>query len=103
MIALIVVTVVGGGFYAFRKLIPPSAQEARGPIYATKPVVRGDVEVAVTATGPLNPTQGGGIVVPGMPMPGPSPTSYVIEEVLAKDGDAVRQGQVLVRLSGADL
>lgn len=102
LIALIVVTVTGGGFYAFRKLMPAPAREAAGPVYATKPVVRGDIEVAVTATGPLNPTQGGGIIVPGMPMPGTT-TSYVIEEVLAKDGDPVRQGQVLVRLSGADL
>ncbi|MCL5676295.1 MAG: efflux RND transporter periplasmic adaptor subunit [Firmicutes bacterium] len=103
-ILFVVASVVGGGYYGFVKLLSPAAKETKGPIYATSRVVRGDISVGVTATGPLNPTQGGGIAVPGGPGPGPAPSaSFVIEEVLAKDGDPVRQGQILVRLNGTDL
>lgn len=98
-----VVVVLGGGYYAFQQLLPP-ADQATGPVYATAPVVRGDISVGVDATGPLNPSRGGGIIVPGGRGPMPSgPTSFVVEAVLAEPGDAVGQGQVIVRLGTAEL
>jgi len=107
VLALIVILAVvfGGGFYAYRHLVPP-ADETKGPVYATEPVRRGDITVGVDASGTLDPAEGGGIVVPGGygpngPLPGPS--SYVIEEVLCKEGDHVKPGQVLVRLSASQL
>jgi HlyD family secretion protein len=65
MIALIIVIVIGGGFYAYRELVPPPVQEAQGPVYSTKPATRGDITVGIDVTGPLNPSRGGGIQAPG--------------------------------------
>lgn len=106
MIALIVVIVLGGGFYAYHRLVPP-VKEVQGPVYATKPVTRGDISVGVEATGPLNPSRGGGIQTPGGygPMgPGaPGAVTYVIQEVLVQPGDVVKQGQLIARLKAPDL
>jgi len=104
MILLIVVIVLGGGYYAFLHLVPPAEEEAQGPVYATKPVVRGDITVGVDASGPLNPSRSGGIQVPGGRGPGPlSGMSYIVEEVLVEEGDDVKQGQVVIRLSAPEL
>lgn len=103
MIVFIVAVVLGGGYYAFQQLVSPPAEEAAGPVYATSPVVRGDISVGVEATGPLNPAQEGGIMVPGGFMPSGPPPSYVVQEVLAKEGDEVRAGQLLVKLSGSEM
>lgn len=109
MILFIVVVVVGGGFYAYQQLVPPPDDKAQGPVYATEPVTRGDISVGVDASGPLNPSRGGGIQAPGGYGPmgpmssGSGPTSYIIEEVLVKEGDQVSQGQVLVKLSATEL
>lgn len=104
MILLIVVAVLGGGYYAYQQLVPQPEDTATGPVYATQPVVRGDISVGVDTSGPLNPNRGGGIQAPGGYGPMPSgPTSYIIEAVLVAEGDEVRQGQTLVRLSAADL
>lgn len=107
VLALIVILVIvlGGGFYAFRRLVPPS-DKASGPVYATEPVTRGDISVGVDASGTLDPAEGGGIQAPGGygpngPIPGPS--SYIVEEVLVKEGDQVLPGQVLVRLSATQM
>lgn len=101
----VVVIVLGGGVYAYRQLTA-ATEEPEGPVYATAPVVRGDISVGVDASGPLQPADGGGIQAPGGwgpsgPIPGPS--TYVIKEVLVKEGDAVKPGQVLVRLSSTEL
>ncbi len=107
VLALIVIVAVvfGGGFYAYRRLVP-SADENKGPVYATEPVVKGDITVGVDANGTLDPSEGGGIMAPGGygpsgPIPGPS--SYVVQEVLCKEGEHVTPGQVLVRLSASQL
>jgi len=107
VLALIVILaiVLGGGFYAYKRLVP-SADAAGGPVYATEPVVRGDITVGVDAGGTLDPAEGGGIQAPGGygpngPIPGPS--SYIVEEVLVKEGDSVMPGQVLVRLNATEM
>lgn len=103
-IAVVIALALGGGYYAFRALVPPPDREAAGPIYATAEVVRGDISVAVDASGPLSPSRGGGIMAPFPrgPIRGGMP-GYMVEEVLVREGDAVRVGQPLVRLVAPDL
>lgn len=104
-IIVIVVVVLGGGYYAYQQLVPPPDQETGGIVYATKAVARGDISVGVEVTGPLNPSRGGGIQVPGQrfDMPSSSPTTYIISEVFVKEGDSVKQGQLLFKLAAPDL
>lgn len=101
-IVAIVFIVFGGGYYAYQQLVPPPEEENQGPVYSTKPVIRGDISVGVEVVGSLNPTSGGGIQVPGY-RGGGGGTSYVIEEILVKEGDEVKKGQLLVRLKAPDL
>lgn len=104
MILLIVCLVLGGGYYAFRQLMPPEDQEAAGPVYSTQEVKRGDIKVGVEVSGSLNPSYGGGIQVPGgYGADSSGISSYLVEDVLIKPGDVVKQGQVLVRLAAPDL
>lgn len=103
MIVLIIVIVLGGGYAAFNQLAPTGEKEAAGPLYSTEPVVRGDISVGVNVTGQLNPSRGGGIKAPGMRGGTSGNTTYIIKELLAKEGDEVRQGQVIVRLEAPDL
>ena len=99
MIILIVVIVVGGGFYAFKQLMPAVDTGATGPLYSTQAAERGDISVGVETSGSLDPSQGGGIIVPGTYGSG----NYVIDEFLVQDGDEVSKGQVVVRLKAPDL
>lgn len=101
-ILIIVLIVLGGGYYAYQQLLPPPEEETSGPVYATKPVIRGDISVGVEVVGTLNPSSGGGIQVPGS-MYGGSGITYVVSEVLVKEGDVVQQGQLLVKLDAPDL
>jgi len=105
MITVIVSLVLGGGYYSYRQLMPPPVEEVQGPVYAAKEVVRGDIAVGVEATGPLNPADHGAIRVPGGygPRQAGAVNSYIIDEVLAEEGDEVKKGQVLVRLTAPDL
>jgi HlyD family secretion protein len=103
IIVLILVIVLGGGMYAFKQLIPSSAQQAQGPVYATKEVIRGDITVGVSTTGTLNPTSGGGIRIPGQRVYDGTAVSYVLDEILVEDGDEVKKGQVVARVVSYDL
>ena len=92
-IFLIVIVLLNGGYYAYQRLVPPPAKATQGPVYATQPVKRGDISVGVDASGPLNPSRGGGIQVP-FPGGGPGPRlvgpgSYIVEEVLIQIGQEV--------------
>lgn len=107
VLALIVIVAIvfGGGYYAYRHLVP-AADANKGPVYATEAVTKGDITVGVDASGTLDPAEGGGIMAPGGygpsgPIPGPS--NYTVLEVLCKEGDQVTPGQVLVRLSADQL
>ncbi|HHU29826.1 MAG: HlyD family efflux transporter periplasmic adaptor subunit [Bacillota bacterium] len=101
-ILVILLIVLGGGYYAYKQLVPPPEEEATGPVYATKPVIRGDITVGVEVTGQLNPSSGGSIQVPGNRYSGTSAT-YTIKESFIQEGDIVKQGQLLVRLEAPDL
>ncbi|MDD4752413.1 MAG: efflux RND transporter periplasmic adaptor subunit [Desulfitobacteriaceae bacterium] len=103
--ALIIFVVIGGGYYAFRQLIPSPDQKVDAPVYSTYNVERGDIAVGVDVSGPLNPSYGGSIQVPGGygSMDSSGITSYLVDEVLVKPGDFVKQGQTLVRLDAPNL
>ena len=106
MIALIIVIVIGGGLYAYRELVPPPAQEAQGPIYSTKPVIRGDISVGVEVSGSLNPSRSGSIFAPGGRNYydiSSSNIQYTLVEILAEEGEAVQMGQVIARLAAPQL
>lgn len=107
IISLIVILIIilGGGVYAFRALAPAPDDSAQGPQYATTPVRRGDITVGVTATGGLNPTQGGSIYVPWPrgPIYGPFPSNFTVTEVYVQEGDVVTMGQPLVELSAPSM
>ncbi|MFA5536669.1 MAG: HlyD family efflux transporter periplasmic adaptor subunit, partial [Bacillota bacterium] len=102
-IIVIVVLVIGGGYYAFQKIMPPPPDEQTGPVYTTKPVIRGDISVGVEAVGQLNSSGYGGIQVPGsrmgMVMGGSvGGITYMIDEAFIEEGTEVVKGQLLVRL-----
>ncbi|MGF7184784.1 multidrug efflux pump subunit AcrA (membrane-fusion protein) [Desulfitispora alkaliphila] len=107
MILLILIVVFGGGYYAYQELVPPPEEEARGPVYATKEVVRGDLSVGVDTSGPLNPSRGGSIQVPGARNSGMNSSgrsySYLVEDIMVEEGEEVTQGQTIVKLSSAEL
>jgi len=106
MIVLIVVVVLGGGYYAYQQLVPPPQEETQGPVYATKPVVRGDIQVGVEVTGTLNPSRGGSLRTPGSydhRMNTSYNFNFIIDEILAEEGDEVKKGQVVMRLISPEL
>lgn len=107
MIALIIVIAIGGGFYAFKELVPPPEQETQGPVYSTKPVAKGDITVGIDVTGSLNPSRSGSIQAPGgrnyYEMPSSSNIQYTLVEILAEEGAEVKMGQVIARLAAPEL
>ncbi|MDN5313666.1 MAG: HlyD family secretion protein [Thermoanaerobacteraceae bacterium] len=103
MIFLIIAIVFGGGFYAYRELVPPPKQETQGPVYSTKPVTRGDISVGVDATGPLNPSRSGGIQAPGFRESFAENIQYIISEYLVEEGKEVKRGQVIAKLEAPNL
>ena len=98
IILLILVIVLGGGMYAYQELIPPVDQETSGPVYSTKDVVLGNISVGVETIGGLDPSQQGGLRVPGNRGGEMGVTQYTILEYLVKDGDPVKAGQLVARL-----
>lgn len=103
MIILILVIVIGGGFYAYQELMPPPVEETQGPVYATKEVVRGDISVGVETIGELQPSNSGGLRIPGNRNDPNGSFSALIEEYLVEEGEEVKQGQVVAKLSSPDL
>jgi len=100
MIILILVIVIGGGFMAYKELMPEADRQAEGPVYSTKRVVKGDINVGVETTGMLNPSRSGGIRVAGDYT---MSAQFVIDEYLVKAGDEVKKGQVVARLASVNL
>ncbi len=102
MTILVLVIVVGGGYYAYQELMPPELDTGSEIVYATKEVTRGDISVGVEVTGQLETSSGGALRVAGSHRSGGS-FQAIIDEILVEDGDVVKQGQVVALLSSPDL
>ncbi len=102
-IVIIIFVVLGGGVYAYKQLVPPP-EEAQGPVYATKPVVKGDIAVGVETTGTLNPSGGGSLRTPGSRSANVSGSySFILDELLAEEGDEIKKEQIVARLASPQL
>lgn len=102
IISVIIIAVISGIIFSVKLLLGNTAK-TDGPIYSTAKVTRGDIQVGVTAKGQLQATYGGGITVPVANVSSDAQVSFTIREVFVKEGDAVKQGQVLVALKSDDL
>ncbi len=102
MILVILAVVVGGGFYAYKELMPPPEQKTLGPVYSTKKVIRGDISVGVEATGQLNPSNSGGLTIPG-DYRSAQDIQMVLDEYFFKEGDSVQQGEVVALLAAPSI
>jgi len=103
MILMLLIIVLGGGFYAYKELMPTEVEEAAGPVYSTKEVVRGDISVGVEVTGTLDSSRGSSIRVPGERRYDGGSTQFAINEVLVEEGDSVKSGDVIARLDSTDI
>jgi len=86
--ALLVALAAGAWLWQSRQ------QASAGPAYVTEPVVRGDLRIAVTANGTLQPTRTVNIG---------SELSGTVTRVLVDVNDRVKKGQVLVELDASKL
>ena len=89
-IVLAVIVALGAGGYLWRA----RQQSAAAPSYVTEPVVRGSLNVSVTANGTLQPTRTVNIG---------SELSGTVTRVLVDVNDRVKKGQVLIELDTAKL
>ncbi|KUO49061.1 MAG: hypothetical protein APF76_10570 [Desulfitibacter sp. BRH_c19] len=102
MIVVILAIILGGGYYAYKEIVPPPQDsDANGPIYATQEVERGDIAVGVETVGSLQSTAGGSIQVLGNR--NVDTTNYIVDEIFIRDGDEIKKGDVLIKLSAPDL
>ncbi len=83
-----------GGFISAAVMATRSKTRARAPAYVTEGVARGDLDVQVSATGKVEPTN---TVEVG------SELSGLIETVFADENEPVKKGQVLARLDTSKL
>lgn len=103
-IVVILAIVAGGGYWAVKSLFPQT-EEITGPVYATQPITRGNIEVGVDIIGNINASWAGSIQVPGgysMPAEG-VPASYIVADVYVKVGDYVNAGQPIARLAAPSM
>lgn len=99
-IIIILGIVFFGGYYTAKQLIPTDTEVDTGPIYATKPVIRGDISVGVNTSGQLNASDNGWLRPPES---NEFYFTYKIEEFMALEGDLVKRGDKLIVLSSKDL
>ncbi|MFO7941116.1 MAG: efflux RND transporter periplasmic adaptor subunit [Bacillota bacterium] len=93
IVLIILAVLVGGGTYAYQLLLS-GAEEDEGPVYATAPVTRGDLRVAIEGFGNLEPIWSQDIQ---------TDTGGFLEELTVKQGDEVFEGQVVGRLRNDNL
>lgn len=102
-ILIVVILISLGGFYAYNELVPKNTDENENKIiYSTENVKKGDIKVGVESTGSLNPSNNGSLKVPGNRYNGESFT-YVIKELLKKEGQEVKKGEPVIRLESSDI
>ncbi len=92
-IVIILVVLVGGGTYAYQLLLA-GAEGDDDPVYATAPVTRGDLRVAIEGFGNLEPMWSQNIQ---------TDTGGFLEELKIRQGDEVVEGQVVGRLRNDNL
>lgn len=103
MIFLLLILVLGGGFYAYNELMPTKVEETMKTVYSTKEVVKGDISVGVEVTGSLDSSRGSGIRVPGERRYDGGSTQFTINEVLVEEGDSVKEGDVIAILDSTEI
>jgi hypothetical protein len=84
------------------QLIPKEDTTATGPVYATKPVTKGDIKVGVNITRELYAQSGSSVTAP-MPDGIDSNIEYVVEEMYVKENQAIKKGDPVALLSCSDL
>ena len=99
---IIAIILIVGGYYGVKSLFPK--EEEAGVTYSTYTVAKGDIDVGVDITGNINPSWGGSIQVPGgYSYDSSAPSSYIIQEIYAKEGDEVIGGQPIIKLAAPSL
>lgn len=95
IVFMIILAVVGaGGFIAYQRLLPEPDAGAKGPLYSTAPVKRGDIKVVVEGFGPLHPFYWNELS---------APADGTVERVYIERGQRIEQGQVVVELRNDQL
>jgi multidrug efflux pump subunit AcrA (membrane-fusion protein) len=103
-IVIILVLVIVGGYYSINQLMPGVDEDGAGKTtYSTSPAFRGDINVGVNTSGQLNASYGGGIRVPQITDPEFGGVSFTIAEFIAKEGDSLKMGDPVIRLTSTDL
>lgn len=103
MIFLLLIVVLGGGFYAYNQLMPTEVEETMGTVYSTKDVVKGDISVGVEVTGSVDSSRGSGIRVPGERRYDGGSSEFRINEVFVEEGDSVKKGDVIAILDSTEI
>ncbi len=101
-VIIVVLMVLGGGFYVYKQLLEPMNVEVQGPVYATSEVTKGNITVGVNTTGRLDPSSGGGIRVSDV-FRNTQINELIIDKILVKEGDQVARQQTVVLLTAPSL
>ncbi len=103
MIFLLLILVLGGGFYAYNELMPAEVEEAMKTVYSTKEVVKGDISVGVEVTGSVDSSRGNSIRVPGERRYDGGSSEFRINEVFVEEGDSVKKGSIIAILDSTEI
>ncbi|QSX06956.1 efflux RND transporter periplasmic adaptor subunit [Sedimentibacter sp. zth1] len=101
-IVIVFALVFAGGYFTCLQLLPEDTETNSGPVYATKDVTRGDIQVGVNITGQLQANYGGTISAPTIEGLEAS-MNFKVEEVFVGENDAIKKGDKIVRLSSTNL
>lgn len=85
--AVAVIILAGGGYYFWNK------EKAQTPKYREIPVTTGDLEITILATGTVQPKNRLEIK---------APVAGRIEQILVKEGQQIRKGQILAWMSSTE-
>lgn len=99
---IVLALVFAGGYYTCLQLAPKEVEEATGPVYVTKDVKKGDIQVGVNITGRLDSNYGGAIYAPSLESSSEK-IKYVLEELNVKENDLIKKGSFVARLSCKNL
>jgi len=92
--AVVVVALVGAGGWWYMNSRSKSAAAKNQPQYVQAPVQRGNVQATISGTGPVASVNGVSVR---------SSQAGTVAQILAQDGDRVKSGQVVLKLSNDTL